>query len=135
MIVNFKTILRGETAREEQREKPSDVREVKPITIQFCCGPMEKAFAEDMIGFSDWCEYPQEDPHVNIYGQISHVDLMHLNFCPFCRAKIKVNNVRTVEIRLKPRQKKVLKTWDEELEIPVKKTKEEGKNHVPSLAR
>lgn len=125
MLVNFKTILRGETADEELREKRSDIREVKPVTIQFCCREMEEAFEEHIIGFSDWREHPQKDPHVNIYDQAYHTDIMHLNFCPFCGSEIKVNNVKTVEIRLKPRQKKVLKKWNECLEVPVKKTEEE----------
>lgn len=126
MLVKFKTILQGEAAGGEG-ENPNDIRELKLLALEFCCSEMEKACGEEMIGFSDWREHPQTDPHLNIYDQAYHTEVAHLNFCPFCGKEIKVENIETVKIRLRHRREKVLKTWTEYLEVPVNKTEEKDK--------
>lgn len=43
---------------------------------------MEKAWEENIVGFSDWYEYPQRDARVNLYNR--YYDNLEINYCPFC---------------------------------------------------
>lgn len=122
MLVTTKTILRGDKARDNLREKRSDIHEVRAVDVQFCCKEMRRAFEDHYIEFSDWHEYPQYDKHINIYD-VYHQS-KHINFCPFCGEKIRIENMETVELIRGAKRKVVdVREVTDYIEKPVGKEK------------
>ena len=86
------------------------------VNIKHCCEEMEKAWQEDIIGFSDWHEYPQENTTVNLYST-SH-DNLEIKYCPFCGEAIETPQ-EISKTKLVPKQITETKTRTDYDEIEV----------------
>lgn len=80
------------------REEAVDIRCTK---LEFCCNDMEEAWNE----FISWGDNESFINSVNsatitmerCYPSGTLIDTMNISFCPFCGAKIEIENVKTIE--------------------------------------
>lgn len=83
MIVFYKSVL-------------GDYPHVEISGMSFCCARMEDIWDNtNVIGFSDWWEYTQQDCYVNIYDVYSWThDNIRINYCPFCGDPIETKEIK-----------------------------------------
>ena len=104
MLIKTKTILYGDTAKKKDSIKPEDIHDIKKIDIIYCCKEMKEAFSEHYIGFGEFEGPLNKNSNINIYHCIPFPegaawDEKSIKYCPFCREKITIKNVKTVKMK------------------------------------
>lgn len=78
-----------------------DIINIKCVNVEFCCDKMDDAWGEFVV-------FGEDDSFINAtnsavivqtmcYPSDAVINHMNIDYCPFCGAKIEIENIKTVE--------------------------------------
>lgn len=81
--------------------KKGDIRNIEVVQKVYCCDEMESAMQDKFVIFGNEDRFLNQDNHLNLiktfcYPSGTAFDELAISFCPFCGAKIEIENIETV---------------------------------------